>query len=69
MTPLNSVLIVDDEPAVRNIMARWVTSLGMEPNTVGSAEEALAMLRCEQYDMAVIDVDRKNTRLNSSHRT
>jgi putative two-component system response regulator len=56
MTPLNSVLIVDDEPAVRNIMARWVTALGMESNTAGSAEEALATLRCHQYDMAVIDV-------------
>ena len=29
MTPMTSVLIVDDEPAVRDIMARWVTALGL----------------------------------------
>src|SRR5262245_49872042 len=56
MTTVNSVLIVDDEPAVRNIMARWVTALGLESETAGSAEEALATLRNQQYDAAVIDV-------------
>jgi len=56
MTTVNSVLIVDDEPTMRNIMARWVASLGMEPDTAGSAEEALATLRNQQYDIAVIDV-------------
>ena len=56
MTRLNSVLIVDDEPAVRNIMARWVAALGLEPETASSAEEALATLRGQQYDMAVIDL-------------
>ena len=53
---MNSVLIVDDEPAVRNIMARWVASLGLQPKTAASAEEALETLRTEHYDLAVIDV-------------
>jgi putative two-component system response regulator len=56
MTPLHSVLIVDDEPAVRDLMARWVTSLGLCPQTVSSADEALASLRLRHYDLAVIDV-------------
>jgi len=56
MTTLNSVLIVDDEPAVRDIMSRWVTSLGLHVKTAATADEALATLRGRHYDMAVIDV-------------
>ena len=56
MTPLSSVLIVDDEPAVRELMARWVTSLGLRPKTAGSADEALEALREQHCDLAVIDV-------------
>ncbi len=53
---MTTVLIVDDEPAVRDIMSRWVTSLGLEARTAASAEEALAVLRKEHCDLAVIDV-------------
>lgn len=56
VTPLTSVLIVDDEPAVRDLMARWVSALGLRPHTAASAEEALATLRTQHYDLAVIDV-------------
>ena len=53
---MTSVLIVDDEPAVRDIMARWVTALGLEPRTAANADEALATLRTHHYDLAVIDI-------------
>jgi putative nucleotidyltransferase with HDIG domain len=56
MTSVNSVLIVDDEPAVRDLMARWVASLGMQPTTAGNSDEALARLRARPHDLAVIDV-------------
>ena len=56
MAPSPSVLIVDDEPAVRDLMARWVTSLGLRPQTASDADEALASLRLRRYDLAVIDV-------------
>lgn len=56
MTPLTSVLIVDDEPAVRDILARWVVSLGLRPETATNADEALVTLRTQHYDLAVIDV-------------
>src|SRR4051795_4591570 len=56
MTPLTSVLIVDDEPAVRDLMSRWVLALGLRPQTAASAAEALATLRTQHYDLAVIDV-------------
>jgi cyclic di-GMP phosphodiesterase len=56
LTPLTTVLIVDDEPAVRDLMARWVTALGLRPRTAANADEALATLRTSHYDLAVIDV-------------
>ena len=56
MTPADSVLIVDDEPAVRDLMSRWVASLGLRPQTAANADEALASLRTQHYDLAVIDV-------------
>src|SRR6185503_15421508 len=56
MTPLKSVLIVDDEPADRDIMSRWVASLGLLPKTAATADEALVALQTEPCDLAVIDV-------------
>jgi len=53
---LTSVLIVDDEPAVRELMARWVTALGLEPTTAANADEAIDTLRNRHHDLAVIDV-------------
>ncbi|HEX4346030.1 MAG TPA: HD domain-containing phosphohydrolase [Vicinamibacterales bacterium] len=53
---LTTVLIVDDEPAVRDLMARWVTSLGLQPTTAANAEEAIETLRTRHHDLAVIDV-------------
>jgi cyclic di-GMP phosphodiesterase len=56
MPPTTSVLIVDDEPAIRELMARWVQSLGLQPRTAASAEEAIVSLRARHCDLAVIDV-------------
>jgi response regulator RpfG family c-di-GMP phosphodiesterase len=56
MAPLTSVLIVDDEPAVRDIMSRWVASLGLQAKTAATADEALEALQTEHCDLAVIDV-------------
>jgi putative two-component system response regulator len=53
---MSSVLIVDDEPAMRDLMSRWVSSLGLFPVTAASADEALVTLRDHHYDLAVIDV-------------
>ncbi len=56
MNAQTSVLIVDDEPSVRELMARWAASLGMDPHTAADAQEALDTLRTAHYDLAVIDV-------------
>jgi len=56
MTTLTSVLIVDDEPALRDLMARWAVSLGLEPTTASNSEEALERLRTQRHDLAVVDI-------------
>lgn len=56
MTPVTSVLIVDDEPAVRDLMSRWVSSLGLQVRTAGNADEALQNLHERHADLAFIDV-------------
>ena len=56
MTAVTSVLIVDDEPAVRDLMSRWVASLGLRAQTAANAHEALASLRRHRCDLVVIDV-------------
>jgi putative nucleotidyltransferase with HDIG domain len=49
-------LIVDDEPAVRELMARWVSALGLQAKTACNAEEALQVIGAHHFDLAVIDV-------------
>ncbi len=50
------MLIVDDEPGVRDLMARWVASLGLLPRTAADAESALESLNERHADLAVIDI-------------
>jgi response regulator RpfG family c-di-GMP phosphodiesterase len=56
MTSLNSVLIVDDEPAVRQLMARWTESAGISAHAAGSAVEALELMDERQCDLAIVDI-------------
>jgi CheY-like chemotaxis protein len=56
MRPITSVLIVDDEPGVRDLMSRWVSALGLDVRTAGNADQALERLNERQSDLAVIDI-------------
>src|SRR3954447_19386819 len=56
MTEVATILIVDDEPAVRDLMSRWIAAMGLRAKTAANADQALASLRLHQYDLAVIDV-------------
>jgi cyclic di-GMP phosphodiesterase len=56
MTATNTILIVDDEPAVRDVMARWLSTSGAEVKTAANAHEALATVQENPCDIAVIDV-------------
>src|SRR3546814_5237898 len=55
--PAASILIIDDEPEVAQMLAVILASQGHRVVTAGSGQKALRL----------IEGDRKSTRLNSSH--
>jgi putative two-component system response regulator len=56
LSGMNSVLVVDDDHALRNTVTSWVDSLGYGVQDAGSAEEALESLDGQPVDIAVCDV-------------
>ena len=57
-TPVNSkrqVLVVDDEPAVANVMEMMLRFEGHEVQTAPGAKEALALLEESQFDFIITD--------------
>jgi response regulator RpfG family c-di-GMP phosphodiesterase len=52
----NSVLVVDDEHCVRNLMARWLESGGYDVTTAASAEEALGQFETTPPAVALCDI-------------
>jgi response regulator RpfG family c-di-GMP phosphodiesterase len=50
------LLIADDEPEIRNILQEFLCE-SYECRTVGSAEEALAVLRASKYDLVISDIN------------
>lgn len=51
-----NVLIVDDEPAIRNILARILSGKGHQTHTVPSGKAALAELNKKVYDLLIVDL-------------
>jgi CheY-like chemotaxis protein len=51
-----SVLIVEDDPAHRELLVELLTQWGYEPLPVGSAEEAEFAVRNKRMDAAIVDV-------------
>ncbi len=52
-----SVLVVDDEPFLRDIATLWVRSAGFTPREASSAEEALDALNEAPADIALCDIN------------
>ncbi len=50
------VLVVDDEPQVRNALARTVRGLGYVPVVAASAEEAVALSQDDRFEVVVSDI-------------
>ena len=50
------VLIVDDEPSIRNILARILSNNGHQAQTVSSGKAALSMLQDKGYDLLIADL-------------
>lgn len=51
-----TVLIVDDENGVRDLMTRWLESVGYSVTAVGSAEDALTELEASPAAVALCDI-------------
>jgi len=50
------ILVVDDEPVVRDSLGKWFTTEGYEVRAVASAREALEGLQKEEPDLVLIDI-------------
>lgn len=55
-TARGAVLVVEDDPAHRELLVELLTSWGYEPVAVGSAEEAEWAIRRRPIQAAVVDV-------------
>src|SRR5947209_19950221 len=51
-----SILIVDDEPLIRETLGEFLVSEGYDVAACGDAEEALATARERSFDIALCDV-------------
>ncbi len=51
-----SVLLVDDEELIREVMMRWLESLGHEPREAATADEALHLMSDTPADIVLCDI-------------
>jgi len=49
------ILVVDDEAAVRAVIARGLTALGYRVREAAGGEEALALIRAEAPSLVILD--------------
>jgi len=56
MNPKASLLIVDDEDAVRDSLAKWFDEEGYSVDTADSGREALLKLPGRRWDLALVDI-------------
>src|SRR5687768_2123810 len=52
----SSVLVVDDEPPVREFLTRWLAAWGYIVTTAGSAFEALEVMQAEPVPIMMCDI-------------
>lgn len=55
-TPRRKILIVEDEPSVRNILNVLVKGLSCESDAASNAQQALTILRRESFDAVLLDL-------------
>jgi two-component system nitrogen regulation response regulator NtrX len=56
MVSMNSILIVDDETGIQRSLAGVLEDEGYKPAAVASAEECLALLATQKFDLILLDV-------------
>jgi DNA-binding response OmpR family regulator len=55
-SPMGTVLVVDDEPVVRNVVVRYLRRDGYETLEASDGEEAKAILQSNEASLVVLDV-------------
>jgi two-component system, response regulator, stage 0 sporulation protein F len=50
------ILVVDDEPMVRELMVNWLVDLGENAVAAGSGSEALGLCEQESFDLVLLDL-------------
>lgn len=53
--PAARVMIIDDDPDIRDVVAAMLEAVGLDVLPVSSAEEALERVRIEPFDLLVLD--------------
>ena len=56
MNPDGNILIVDDESAIRQTLARILQRTGLHATTAESGEQALAFLEASHFDLVYLDI-------------
>jgi len=51
-----SVLVVDDEPVMRESLAAWLVEDGYQVDLAASGSEAVEMVRARKYDVCLVDL-------------
>jgi len=54
--PLASILVVDDEPGMRNFLVKTLAPRAGQVLDSGSAEEAATLLRAHRFDLVILDI-------------
>jgi two-component system KDP operon response regulator KdpE len=54
---MGHILVVDDEPQIRRVMRTTLVSQGYEVSDARTGEDALNLIRCEKYDLMLLDVN------------
>jgi two-component system response regulator AtoC len=54
---MSSVLLVDDEPRIREFLSRWLAPAGYEVREAPDAETALTLLGAKPVDVVLCDID------------
>jgi putative two-component system response regulator len=55
-SPIERILVVDDEEALRNALAQFIRRRGFEVETAASGEEALARINAGKFALVLLDV-------------
>jgi DNA-binding NtrC family response regulator len=56
MSPRRKVLIIEDEPSIRNVLYVLVAGLGYDGDAAFDTRQALSMIRQEQFDAVLLDL-------------